>query len=448
MSRLQTMLLLLLLAFCSAKEAVKPSLPMLERMRPLYDKLSAARASSGPPAQPLIVGGTESIPYSHAFIVALYYPGFDVGQGCAGSLVSPSVVLTAAHCVTDSVADMFVSVHRHNVSASPAKENMPGVPSAAGCAAHIPVSSYEIFPGFDYANLDGDVALLYLSSSAPCAGVGTPSIELDTGSNNWAGSELMIAGWGSTGEWFGSPVMLEAEVIGVSNAECNEDYSSINEVTEGMICAENSDPVRGTCSGDSGGPLWSVSTTVTGEQVLKLVGVVSWGAGCDGVYPGVYARVAHYADWILPRLNWSPPPMPTNPEAIEFLVEVGGVDAGWPEEVSWYLTCDGKYIGEGGAPFSATLSATPGECTLEMFDSFGDGWTNFEMTQSHIWSIRRDPIPHMGGAGWYKYTLEDGSYGIETFTLFAKQASKKNDDSDSESASEADDTEEGEDNGK
>ncbi|EDW47398.1 GM20440 [Drosophila sechellia] len=55
-----------------------------------------------------------------------------------------------------------------------------------------------------------------------------------------------------------------------------------------MLCAYA--PNKDACQGDSGGPL------VSGD---RLVGIVFWGYGCGDVrYPGVYADVAHFHEWI------------------------------------------------------------------------------------------------------------------------------------------------------
>ncbi|EOD41303.1 hypothetical protein EMIHUDRAFT_199605, partial [Emiliania huxleyi CCMP1516] len=78
--------------------------------------------------------------------------------------------------------------------------------------------------------------------------------------------------------------------------------------------------------------------------------------------------------------------------SIDFQVTVGG--GSYPSEVSWTLVCSGALIGSGGAPYSRTLSAPPGECTLDMYDSYDDGWTGNE------WK----------GAG-YTFTLDSGSSG-------------------------------------
>jgi len=74
-------------------------------------------------------------------------------------------------------------------------------------------------------------------------------------------------------------------------------------------------------------------------------------------------------------LGTAPPPSPPSPPAlphIEFEVTVGGGE--YPEEVIWELTCSGVFIDDGGAPYSGTLSAPPGECTLDMHAYHGEGW--------------------------------------------------------------------------
>lgn len=89
-----------------------------------------------------------------------------------------------------------------------------------------------------------------------------------------------------------SDVLQKVTVPFVSDNTCKNSYEGEGyDITEGMICAGG---VSGhdACQGDSGGPL----TTKSGLQV----GVVSWGIGC-GIpeFPGVYAKVAHFRDWIL-----------------------------------------------------------------------------------------------------------------------------------------------------
>ena len=51
---------------------------------------------------------------------------------------------------------------------------------------------------------------------------------------------------------------------------------------------------RGSCKGDSGGPL----TTKDEKKRTTLVGIVSGGIGCGRGIPGWYTKVAFHSEWI------------------------------------------------------------------------------------------------------------------------------------------------------
>ena len=70
---------------------------------------------------------------------------------------------------------------------------------------------------------------------------------------------------------------------------------------------------KDSCQGDSGGPLFLpengrfVAMTYAESNKMSrdtVVGVVSRGAGCAFLnYPGIYARVTEFKEWILDNTN-------------------------------------------------------------------------------------------------------------------------------------------------
>ena len=86
--------------------------------------------------------------------------------------------------------------------------------------------------------------------------------------------------------------LLKVEVPYVDEKTCEDDYTGYT-ISEKMICA--GEKGKDSCQGDSGGPLVAYDE----NNSAVLVGVVSWGIGCayEG-YPGVYARVSAFVDWI------------------------------------------------------------------------------------------------------------------------------------------------------
>ena len=152
-----------------------------------------------------------------------------------------------------------------------------------------------------------DLALVHFSADATTP-PGSPSrvdaapIPLDRGPPPSGEQYLSVTGWGLTGPNDSRQTLMEAFLFPVAAAECNRDWRATDAAHAGTICAMGRMPLGGSprarprsCKGDSGGPL------TNREGPRRLIGVVSWNiSGCRGDpdKPGVYTRVAAYADWI------------------------------------------------------------------------------------------------------------------------------------------------------
>ncbi|XP_071516904.1 brachyurin-like [Panulirus ornatus] len=218
-----------------------------------------------------IVGGSEAIPHSWPHQVALF---IDDGFFCGGSLISDKWVLTAAHCVYNA-AKAVVVMGAHNIRIIEDSQ--------------VDMTSYYFVTHqyWDPYWLTNDIALIRLPErvafNAYIQPVKLPSFNVSTS---------IIAtptGWGRTsdnGDGI-SDVLREVDVYTINNADCNAVYGII---TEGNICIDGSGG-RGTCNGDSGGPLNYNGVTL---------GITSFGSagGCQLGYPNAFTRVHHYLDWI------------------------------------------------------------------------------------------------------------------------------------------------------
>ncbi|XP_013146563.1 PREDICTED: serine protease 44 isoform X1 [Papilio polytes] len=210
-----------------------------------------------------------------------------------GSLIHPSVVLTAAHYVAGAKA---LRVRAGEWDTQTTKEIYP--------YQDRDVTKIEVHKDFNKGNLFYDIALLFLATPmdlAPNVGVAClpPPRERLAG-----GTRCFATGWGK--DKFGKEgryqvILKKVEVPVVDRNTCQEKLRSTRlghffELHTSFMCA-GGEPGKDTCKGDGGAPL-SCPIQYETDRYMQS-GIVAWGVGCgeDGT-PGVYVDVSNLRNWI------------------------------------------------------------------------------------------------------------------------------------------------------
>ena len=256
-------------------------------------------AQAAPEAEPRIIGGSEATiqdaPWQVSLMRAAEANPF-YASGCGGSIISAEWILTAAHCV-DSLGSPSELQVTAGVATLP-NSNTASVPRYS-------VERILIHPEWDWNTNYADIALLKLREPLPLNSTTMAAITLPTFSG-WpaAGTPALITGWGNSRSQQDPsyPTTLRKATVSVLagpiDPKCGDysDYpASLGYLNTVMLCAgTTSPPYIDTCQGDSGGPL-----AIQREGQWYLAGVTSFGRGCaEPGYPGVYARVSAFTDWI------------------------------------------------------------------------------------------------------------------------------------------------------
>ena len=259
--------------------------------------VAAPAANAASPPSPYVVGGTPvaqgGFPYT-AYIQAATSNG---AATCTGSVIQPTIILTAAHCVFDQGTGVALPASAFSVvTGTPFVPAIPPPPRN--------VSAVRSYPYYNSTTFQGDAAILVLATPTTA-----PSIALATTAQSalyTAGQPVSYAGWGETvaDTPSSTPTQLQS---GAASILANSTCAGAVQFHPGLtLCVAAPNYTPAVCHGDSGGPL--VETTAAGPVE---VGITSYGSktGC-GVAPDYFTRVSSVQSWITSAIagTTAPPP--------------------------------------------------------------------------------------------------------------------------------------------
>jgi secreted trypsin-like serine protease len=273
--------------------------------------------------RPKIVGGLLADTRDWPWQVALRLRAPANGQlfyFCGATIITPTAVLTAAHCVADLKGDAYGWMDKHGsvleavIGLSDLKQVAPvHVRRVSNIHVHeIYAANYPMHGDLTAQTVGNDIAVLTLAE--PWGGrYSRLSLSPKTDPRTPPGAILAVAGFGlqvaeklggkviaykqKDGTPFaaGSDRLQEVGVDLVSEPTCRASQGGAR-VPDGQLCAGSEFGGHDSCSGDSGGPLVAFDA----EGCTYQVGIVSAGpADCAQAQAyGLYTRVSDFSDWL------------------------------------------------------------------------------------------------------------------------------------------------------
>lgn len=220
---------------------------------------------------PYISGGAQTTAYPYVGAIKI-----DNRNLCTGTLIGPTTVLTAAHCVSgfeERLKESGVFIIGSNITQP---DETP-----------IAVIDYKIREDYNPTVYENDIALVYLKS-APISG---KIVSLHKGMPTW--DDLISKKMSLTFVGFGYDVDDGQQVGRGIKREASWFMSSMSEKTVSFPAAD-----KGTCKGDSGGPALLVES---GKTLQVAVTSGSLTNSCkDG---GIETRVDYFQSWLAPKIR-------------------------------------------------------------------------------------------------------------------------------------------------
>jgi len=261
-----------------------------------------------PKALSRVVNGEAAIPHSRPYQLLLvgFFSNGTAKHYCGASLVKPTHVLTAAHCVKGyAAADIRIYPGVHNfTSAVLIKDN------------GVPVRQVFIHESYAESGLNNDVAVLRLQFALEVDNkkVGLICLAEKASDACKPNDPVVASGWGSTSGDPNRPPSsrpTELQQVGLqcvanSQADCKP-LTYILGIFEqkAKMCAFARN--KAVCFGDSGGPLVRERSLPNGQKYLEQVGIMSGTVDCSFTQPrpDVYANVRELSAWILGKIKGS-----------------------------------------------------------------------------------------------------------------------------------------------
>nr|BAG53506.1 unnamed protein product [Homo sapiens] len=221
---------------------------------------------------------------------------------CAGTIIASQWVLTVAHCLI--WRDVIYSV----------RVGSPWIDQMTQTASDVPVlqvimhSRYRAQRFWSWVGQANDIGLLKLKQELKYSNYVRPICLPGTDYVLKDHSRCTVTGWGlskADGMWPQFRTIQEKEVIILNNKECDNFYHNFTKIPtlvqiikSQMMCAEDTHREK-FCYELTGEPL-----VCSMEGTWYLVGLVSWGAGCQkSEAPPIYLQVSSYQHWIWDCLN-------------------------------------------------------------------------------------------------------------------------------------------------